>query len=295
MLIKDLAKQIKRLAKKYKITFICAAQLTPDFDINAPNDIVDAMAGSREISKTAEMILLSYKDNESIFNLMIAKNRNGENGLTTLSRYTLEKTGELTYIDPDEITQASQEVRERMVKIHELGHNIISYIFTNRVSPIHLTSWGGYVLCVPTTTVNDIMVSYGGVLFEHHFIPDRVPTGQGSDMRKVDKIIRGIYSAQTLYTLEDLNSPAEIKKYNKFKLDFLQPIIDAVKRFILDNEEEIKKIWENMCSVSKSVFTAEEVEDYIKITPWNSKALYNINARKFKTVETVDDENLKKN
>jgi hypothetical protein len=47
------------IAKKFKIRIICAAQLNANFNITKPNDIVDAMSGSREISKTAEMIVVT--------------------------------------------------------------------------------------------------------------------------------------------------------------------------------------------------------------------------------------------
>jgi replicative DNA helicase len=135
--LKEFARQIKRLAKKYKIRFICAAQLNANFAIEKTNDIVDAMSGSREISKTAEMIILCYKE-KNIFNLEVVKNRNGENGPDTHLHFTLNKDGILEpYTD---FEKDNKRITRETIIAHELGHNFVQYIICNKVSPIHITN-----------------------------------------------------------------------------------------------------------------------------------------------------------
>jgi thymidine kinase len=138
--IKEFALHLKRLAKKYHIRFICAAQLNADFSIKKPNDVVDSMSGSREISKTSENIIVTYKK-DNIFHLEVAKCRNGKNGSETHMCFILNpSTGILErYIDEDDFMAANNNLNRREIIAHEIGHNFLQFIITKKISPIRLT------------------------------------------------------------------------------------------------------------------------------------------------------------
>ncbi|GMO15455.1 MAG: hypothetical protein Ta2E_06390 [Mycoplasmoidaceae bacterium] len=272
--LKEFASQIKRLSKKYKIRFVCAAQLNANFSIDKPNDIVDAMSGSREISKTSEMIILCYKQ-DGVFNLEIVKNRNGDNGPNTHLYFMLNKENgileEFNDFDKDEDDiKASREV----IIAHELGHNFLQFLLTKKISPICITDWGGFVVAKKTNSDNELKVLYAGVICEAQLNPDSSPIGQQSDMNKIDRIMKGLYLKENLYINPNYDDDDESKKFEAFKRKYLSKIVNEVSTVLSDNAIKLQKIWKKLCdNVEKTIYTSEEIEELLSKETWISKSI----------------------
>jgi archaellum biogenesis ATPase FlaH len=171
--IKDFANELKRLAKKYKVRIVCAAQLTSGFNIDKINDIADCVAGSREIAKTSENIIVCYKS-DGAFHMEVGKCRNGENGPETHLTFDIDRE---TMI----LQKREQEtpLLRRAVITHEVGHLLTYYFLTGNIGEITIGKDGSGKMI--GMKIDDFIrsevalkVLLGGVVFEQKLNDDAI-------------------------------------------------------------------------------------------------------------------------